>query len=87
MSQQRKGLKMLFYGSIASGVLALLTAVLTSVLFQEIESKGDVTNAQDFGWRAVALAVLSVVLFTVYLIRRNTLSRRFKHTQEHDPAP
>ncbi|POH72183.1 hypothetical protein CVS27_16965 [Arthrobacter glacialis] len=87
MSQQRKGLKMLFYGSIASGVLALLTAVLTSVLFQEIESKGDVTNAQDFGWRAVALAVLSVVLFTVYLIRRNTLSRVFKQTQEHDPAP
>ncbi|WP_146070932.1 hypothetical protein [Arthrobacter sp. B1805] len=87
MSQQRKGLKMLLYGSIASGVLALLTAVLTSVLFQEIESKGDVTNAQDFGWRAVALAVLSVVLLTVYLIRRNTLSRRFKQTQEHDPAP
>lgn len=87
MSQQRKGLKMLFYGSIASGVLALLTAVLTSVLFQEIESKGDVTNAQDFGWRAVAFAVLSVVLFTIYLIRRNTLSRVFKQTQEHAPAP
>ncbi|CAM3175447.1 hypothetical protein PSET11_00785 [Arthrobacter ulcerisalmonis] len=80
MSQQRKGLKILIYGSIASGALALLTAVLTSVLFQEIESKGDVTNAQDFGWRAVALAVLSVVLFTVYLIRRNTLSERFRQT-------
>lgn len=87
MSQQRKGLKILLYGSIASGVLALLTALLTSVLFQEIESKGDVTNAYDFGWRAVALAVLSVVLFTVYLIRRNTLSKKFKQTQEHYPAP
>lgn len=86
MSQQRKGLKILFYGAIGSGVLALLTAVLTSVLFQEIESKGDVTNAQDFLWRAVVLAVLSAVLFTVYLIRRDTPSRRFKQTQEHDPA-
>lgn len=87
MSEQRKGQKILLYGSITSGVLALLTAVLTSVLFQEIESKGDVTNAQDFGWRAVALAVLSVVLFTLYLIRRNTLTKRFKQTPEHDPAP
>ncbi|MEJ1114630.1 hypothetical protein WBN73_09160 [Paenarthrobacter sp. CCNWLY172] len=87
MSQQCKGLKILLYGSIASGVLALLTALLTSVLFQEIESKGDVTNAQDFGWRAVALAVLTVALFTVYLIRRKTLRKRFKQTQEHYPAP
>ncbi|MEJ1114250.1 hypothetical protein WBN73_07205 [Paenarthrobacter sp. CCNWLY172] len=80
MSQQRNWLKMLFYGSIASGVLALLTAGLTLILFQEIESRGDVTNAQDFGWRAVALAVLSVVLFTVYLIRRNAQRRRFPQT-------
>lgn len=86
MRQQRKGQKILFYGAISSGVLALLTAVLTTVLIQEIESKGDITNAQDFLWRAIALAVLSAVLFTVYLIRRDTPSRKFKQTQEHDPA-
>lgn len=80
MSQQRNWLKILILGSIASGVLALLTAGLTLILFQEIESRGDVINAHDFGWRAVALAVLSLVLFTVYLIRRNAQRRRSPQT-------
>ncbi|MGO4145418.1 hypothetical protein AB4Y77_10065 [Paenarthrobacter sp. YAF11_1] len=80
MSQQRNWLKIVLYGSIASGVLALLTAGLALILFQEIESKGDVTNAHDFGWRAVALAVLSIVLFTVYLIRRNAQRRKVPQT-------
>jgi uncharacterized BrkB/YihY/UPF0761 family membrane protein len=87
LSQQRNWLKILRHGSMASGVLALLTAGLTSILFQEIESRGDVTNAQDLGWRAVTLAVLSVVLFTVYLVGRNAQRRRFKQTQEHGSAP
>jgi hypothetical protein len=84
-SKQLNWLRILPHGSIAIGVLALLTAALTSVLFREIESRGDVTNAHDFAWRAVALAVLSVVLFTVYLICRFAQRRRFK--QEHGSAP
>ena len=84
MSRHRNWPKIFLYGSIASGILALLTAGLTSILFQEIESRGDVTNAHDFVWRAVALAVLSVVLFTAYLIGRNAQRRRLKRAQEHD---
>ncbi|WP_045732377.1 hypothetical protein [Pseudarthrobacter chlorophenolicus] len=80
MRQQRNWLKILLHGSIASGVLALLTAGLTLILFQEIESRGDVTNAHDFGWRAIALAVLSLVFFTVYLIRRNAQRTRSPQT-------
>ncbi|GAA3705187.1 hypothetical protein GCM10022377_18640 [Zhihengliuella alba] len=87
MSHHRTWLRISLIGAVISGALALLLAGLTSILFQEIESPGDVTNAQDFGWRAVALAVLSVALFTVFLVGRSAQRRKFNKTQKHGTAP
>jgi hypothetical protein len=81
MTKQRNWLRLSLIGAIASGALALLLAGLTSILFQEIESPGDVTNAQDFAWRAVALAVLSVALLTVFFVGRSAQRRKLNRTQ------
>ncbi|MCO1337759.1 hypothetical protein BJH93_02470 [Kocuria polaris] len=80
MSKQRNWLRLSLIAAIATGALALLLAGLTSILFQEIESRGDVTNAQDFAWRAVALAVLSVALFAVFFVGRSAQRRKLSKT-------
>lgn len=70
MRESSKALQALLYVAIGIGALSLLTAGLTSILFEEIEHPGDVTNAYNYAWSAVALATVSVTLFSIYLIRR-----------------